>query len=64
MQDIQVLAQQAQFIQVTHMYREANMEADWLSKFGHSITDTWRSNHCDNFYLRTIVQEAGLGVLF
>jgi len=57
MQDIQVLAQQAHFIQVTHICCEANMAADWLSKFGHSITDKWRSNHCDNSQLRTIVQE-------
>jgi len=46
MQDIQVLAQQAYGIQVTHIYREANMSADWLSKFGHSITDLWHSTHC------------------
>jgi len=40
MQDIQILAQRAQFIQVTHIYREANMAADWLSKLGHSISKT------------------------
>ena len=61
MQDIQVLAQQTQFIQVTHIYREANMAANWLSKFGHSITGTWRSTHCDNSYLRTIVQDDRIG---
>jgi len=57
MQDIQVLAQRAQFIQVTHIYREANMAADWLSKLGHSIPNTWRSNHCYHPQLRNIVEE-------
>ena len=52
MQDIQVLAQQTHFIQVIHIYREANMAADWLSKFGHSITDTWHSTHCDSLDLK------------
>ena len=60
-QDIQVLARQAQVIKVKHIYREANMVADWLSKFGHSITDTWLSNHCESRDLRSIVQDDRIG---
>ena len=56
-QDIQVLAQRAQFIQVTHIYREANMAADWLSKLGHSIPKTWRSNRCSHPQLQCIIEE-------
>jgi len=61
MQDIQVLAHQAQTIQITHIYREANMAADWLSKLGHSITDTWSSTACDSLEFRTIVQDDRMG---
>ena len=61
MQDIQVLARQTQVIKVIHIYREANMAADWLSKFGHSITDSWVSNHCESRDLRSIVQDDKIG---
>ena len=61
MQDIQLLARQTQVIKVTHIYREANMAADWLSKFGHSIADTWLSTHCESRDLRLIVQDDRIG---
>jgi len=54
-QDIQILFQQAEHVQVTHIYREANMATDWLSKFGHSIADTWSSSECDSSLLREII---------
>jgi len=54
-QDIQALTKQAEYVQVTHIYREANMVADWFSKFGHSIVDTWSSTECDSVDLRAIV---------
>jgi len=56
-QDIWTLIQQAQHVQVIHIYREANMVADWLSKFGYSIADTWLSTECDSLILREIVQD-------
>jgi len=61
MQDIQVLAQQADHIQATHMYREANMAADPLSKLGHSIATTWSCTDCDSLDFRTIVQDDKIG---
>ena len=57
MQDIQVLAQQAELIQITHIYRKANIAADWFLKLGHSITDTWSSTDCDSLNFKTIVQD-------
>jgi len=61
MRDIQVLAQQASFIQITHIYREANMAADWLSKLGHSIAETWSATDYDNIDFRTIVPDDRIG---
>ena len=39
--DIQHLFLQIPDSRITHVYREANLAADWLSKLGHSITGTW-----------------------
>ena len=60
-QDRQTLTKQAEHVQVTHIYREANMVADWLSKFGHSIANTWSSTECDSIDLRAIVQNDRIG---
>ena len=61
MRDIQVLAEQASFIQITHIYREANMTAYWLSKLGQSIAEIWSSTDCDSLDFRTIVQDDRIG---
>ena len=61
MQYIQVLTQQAEHVQVTHIYREANMAADRLSKFGHSVADTWSYIECDSIDFRAIVQDDRIG---
>jgi len=37
--EIQVMLSQAVYMEIKHIYREVNMVADWLSKYGHSITD-------------------------
>ena len=57
MQDIHLLARQTHVFNATHIFREANMAADWLSKFGHSIADTWLDTHCDRRDLRSIIQD-------
>ena len=44
-----------------HIYREANMAADWLSKFGHSIVDTRSSTECGSIGLRAVVQDDRIG---
>ena len=40
-EDISIWLNQDTHFQVKHIYREANMAADWLSKFGHSITNSF-----------------------
>jgi len=44
--DIQLLIQQDVQVSFTHIFREAKMAADWLSKFGHSITHTCITDFC------------------
>jgi len=53
--------QQVEQVQITHIYREANMAADWLSKFGHSIADAWSSTESDSLDLRAIIQDDRIG---
>ena len=60
-QDIQTLAQKAEQVRFMHVYREANMAADWLSKLGHSITDTWVATASDNVELQEIIQSNRMG---
>jgi len=45
-QDIQVLLSQKGNVSIHHIYKEANMTADWLSKFGHSITGVLANTEC------------------
>jgi len=46
---------------VTHIFREANIAADWLSKFGHSITAPFSSDVCFSPFLRVILTEDVIG---
>ena len=64
--DIQVLLGHEGNVSIHHIYREANMAVDWLSKFGHSITgmpantecfyNNIRSIACDDMIGRTLVR--------
>ena len=53
---------QGSWITINHIYREANMAADWLSKFGHSIID----NFTIDFYffpsLRQMIADDCIGL--
>jgi len=60
-QDIHLLVQQIGQVRVSHIYREANMAADWLSRFGHSVTGSWSATKCDNPILRQIVKDDRIG---
>ena len=64
LQDIQALSIQVEKVRVTHIYRGAKMTADWLSKLGHSIADTWSSTECHSMELRAIVQDDRIGRTF
>uniref|UniRef100_A0A7C9A6W4 RNase H type-1 domain-containing protein n=1 Tax=Opuntia streptacantha TaxID=393608 RepID=A0A7C9A6W4_OPUST len=60
-EDLQSMLQQIAHSQVMHIYREANMAADWLSKFGHSISDTWSATQCNSIDFVTIIQDDRIG---
>jgi len=40
MQDVQALLQDMAYVYISHVYREANMAADWLSKASQSLLNT------------------------
>ena len=52
-QDIRVL--------INHTFREVNMAADWLSKFGQSITDTFIMDFFFSPALRQIIADDCIG---
>ena len=56
-QDILTLIQQTEKVQLLHIYREANMAADWLSKFGHSIADTWSTTDWVSSEFRALLHD-------
>ena len=53
----------AQCLQVTirHIYRKANMAADWLSKYGHSAPINLLLSECEAPKFRNIIQENKAG---
>jgi len=59
--DIQQILHDDRRISFTHVLREANMAADWLSKFGHSITNTFTSDFCFSPVLSQIVADDFIG---
>jgi len=59
--DIQQLFKQASNSKLLHVYREANLAADWLSKLGHSTTGTWTNVDYGSADLRLIVNEDRIG---
>ena len=61
LQDIHLLVRQIGQVWVSHIYREANMAADWLSRFGHSVTGIWSATVCDNITLAKIVKDDRIG---
>ena len=58
--DIQIWLNHDFQLQVIHIYREANMVADWLANYGHSITNsissyTWFSSEFRNILATDVV---------
>jgi len=51
-----ILAKCAQ-VKIQHIYRKANMAADWLSKFGHSVLVNSPLTECAITEFRTIIHE-------
>jgi len=61
LQDVQTLLNQVELAIINHIFREANMAADWLSKFGHSISGSIVTTECWEPELRIIVRDDMLG---
>jgi len=59
--DIRHLLLQAPSATLTHVYREANLAADWLSKFGHTSTGIWADIDFFNVDFRAIVNDDRIG---
>ena len=54
-EDLHIWLQQATQVHVSHIFREENMTADWLSKFGHTVTASVSSYVCFSLALDTIL---------
>jgi len=52
---------QAVHLEIKHLYREANMVVNWLSKYRHSVTCALSTTECFNTELRNIVQNDVIG---
>ena len=59
--DIRMMLNQLDQVQVNHIYREANMAADWLSKYGHSLTGNAVAIDFCNIAFRSVVLDDMLG---
>jgi len=59
--EIKGLLNQCFQVMIRHIYREANMAADWLSKYGHSAPFNLLLAECDALEFRTIIQEDWAG---
>ena len=55
-----LLAQVDQVV-IQHIYREANMAADWLAKYGHSVSGTMETTEICKLDFRRIVCDDMLG---
>ena len=59
--DLHVMICQADQVKIRHIYREANMAANWLSKDGHSITGKLETTECFNIDLLNIIRDDMIG---
>jgi len=59
--DIQTTIDQCNQVLSRHIYREANMAADWLSKLGHSVPVNSMFTECAAMEFRTIIHEDWAG---
>jgi len=60
-QDVRNLLAQVDQVVIKHIYREANMAADWLAKYGHSVSGTMETIEISNPEFRLIVCDDMLG---
>jgi len=60
-QDVSASLTHVTSVSINHIFREAKMAADWLSKFGHSITESFITDFGFSPMLRQIVAIACIG---
>ena len=63
-QDVHTWLQQGLTVTFNHVFREANIAADWLSKFGHMITNTFTAELSISPLLRQILSDDVIGRTF
>ena len=59
--DIRMMLSQLDDVQVNHIYREANIAADWLAKYDHSITGQKVTVDPGNSDFRRVISDDMLG---
>jgi len=60
-QDIQEVLNQVELAIINHIFREVNLAANWLSKYGHFISGSRLATDCWDSELRIIVRDDMLG---
>jgi len=60
-QDVQNMLNQVEHAIINHIYRKANMAANWLSKYGNSLSGNILATDCWDSELRNIVHDDILG---
>ena len=63
-QDVHTWLQQGLTVTFNHVFRETNIAADWLSKFGHMITNTFTADLSISPLLRQILSDDIIGRTF
>ena len=59
--DVKAFLHQGVQYSIQHIFREANMAADWLFKFGHSLVDSIFTDDCFSPALRQIAADDCVG---
>jgi len=60
-QDVQEMLNQVEMATINHIFWEANMAADWLSKYGHSTSGSRLATDWWDPEIRIIVRDDMLG---
>ena len=55
LEDVRTWILQMTHVQIHYIFQEANMAVDWLSKFGHTVTDCFSSDNCFSSVLGAIL---------
>jgi len=61
MKEVHKMLRQACHIEIRHIYREANMAEDWLSKYRYAITGSRSTTECFSMEIQDIVKDNVIG---